>query len=192
QWQLNITCIAQLPIVAGPTWDSYPCIVVPVCYDAIVGILWMVQNNAHIDWDRCKIITRFGIIPEFVPPPFPEEGRESEVAALAYIDVSPQDDLWHVVDMIHDAQQFIELNAIDALTDGQESNINSSHPAVARLMEQYADRLHDTLPDELPPWHPQDPCLELCPDAELKNCPIYRMSASELEGLHKVLDELLA
>lgn len=43
---------AQLHIVAGPTSDYYDCIVAPVHYDLIVGIPWMMRNNANVNWDQ--------------------------------------------------------------------------------------------------------------------------------------------
>ncbi|KAJ1936273.1 hypothetical protein GGF37_005676, partial [Kickxella alabastrina] len=65
----------------------------------------MARNNAHVDWDQRIIQTRYGSIPEYVPAPLQGEGMGPEVAALAYLDVSPQDDLWAVVEMLQALHQ---------------------------------------------------------------------------------------
>ncbi|KAJ2490547.1 hypothetical protein IWW47_005141, partial [Coemansia sp. RSA 2052] len=189
--QIDITRTASLLINAGQTWGTYHCIVVPVRYDAIVGVPWMVQNNASIDWDRRVLVTRFGEIPEYSAAPSLREGAGLEGSALAYIDVSPRDDMWAAMDLLYDLQQQTEVYNIDALETGPARATAPVHPAATALLEKYSDRLRDELPDDLPPRRPQDPRLELRADAELKNRPVYRMSATETAGLREILDKLL-
>ncbi|KAJ1882004.1 hypothetical protein LPJ66_011221, partial [Kickxella alabastrina] len=69
----------------------------------------MACNNAHVDWDQRIIQMCYGPIPEYVPVPL-QEGMGPEVTALAYFDVSPQDDLWAVAEMLHALQQAVEIN----------------------------------------------------------------------------------
>ncbi|KAJ2823242.1 hypothetical protein FBU31_004349 [Coemansia sp. 'formosensis'] len=181
QRKVDISRIAaQLHIVAGPTSDYYDCIVAPVRYDLIVGVPWMMRNNAQVNWDQRLLWTRFGAIPEFVPAS-QWEGEGPEELEIACIDVSPQDELWDAAEALYDLQVAIVINSVDV----QESPVPSMpvHPLATQFAEMYKDRLRDKLPDELPPRRLQDPHLELRQDAELANRAVYRMSAEEIAGL---------
>ncbi|KAJ1891174.1 hypothetical protein LPJ66_007069 [Kickxella alabastrina] len=172
--------VPQLHIVASPTADLFNCIVAPIKYACIVGVPWMAHNNAHVDWDQRIIQTRYGSIPEYVPASLQGEGMGPEVAALAYFDVSLQDNLWAVAEMLHALQQAVEINTVGTAADSSNKNTATAHPKATRLSTIYKDRLRDELPEELPPRRPQDPTLELRQDAELQNHAVYRMSAPEL------------
>ncbi|KAJ1887204.1 hypothetical protein LPJ66_009236, partial [Kickxella alabastrina] len=111
--KISIARVApQLHIVTSPTASLFNCIVTPIKYACIVGVPWMAHNNAHVDWDQRIIQTRYGSIPEYVPVPLQGEGMGPEVAALAYFDISPQDDLWAVAEMLHALQQAVEINTV--------------------------------------------------------------------------------
>ncbi|KAJ1898187.1 hypothetical protein LPJ66_002913, partial [Kickxella alabastrina] len=105
----------------------------------------------------------YGPIPEYVPVLLQGEGMGPEVAAPAYIDVSLQDNLWAIAEMLHALQQAVEINTIRTTADSKE----------------------------LPPHHPQGLTLELRQDAELQNHAVYRISVPELKGLHEILGKLL-
>ncbi|KAJ2254418.1 hypothetical protein GGI13_002167 [Coemansia sp. RSA 455] len=190
QRKVNISRIAaQLHIVAGSTFNYYDCIVAPVHYDIIVGVPWMICNNANVNWDQRLLWTRFGAIPKFVPASH-GEGREPEEPEIACIDVSPQDELWEHAEALYDLQVAIVVNSVEV----QDYPVPSMpvHPLATKFAELYKDRLRDELPDELPPQHLRDPRLELRQEAELTYRAVYSMSAEETAGLHKVLDQLLA
>ncbi|KAJ2253781.1 hypothetical protein GGI13_002516 [Coemansia sp. RSA 455] len=144
----------QLHIVAGPTSNYYNCIVTPVCYELFVGVPWVICNNAHVNWDQRLLWTRFGAIPEFVPAS-QGKGREPEDPEIAYIDVSSQDELWEHAATLYDLHAVTVINSVET----QESPTSSVpvHPLATKFAELYKDRLHDELPDELPPRCLQDP-----------------------------------
>ncbi|KAJ1908576.1 hypothetical protein LPJ71_003876, partial [Coemansia sp. S17] len=157
---------AQLHLVAGPTSDYYDCIVAPVRYDIIVGVPWMMHNNANVNWNQRLLWTRFGPIPEFVPAS-QGEGREPEEPEIVCIDISPQNELWEHPEALYDLQVAIVINLVEV----QDSPVPSMpvHPLATKFTELYKDRLCDELPDELPPRRLQDPRLELRQEAELTN-----------------------
>ncbi|KAJ2376027.1 hypothetical protein IW150_002214, partial [Coemansia sp. RSA 2607] len=68
------------------------------------------------------------------------------------------------------------MPTIDEIVEVQANETCSvtEHPVAAKLHCEYADRLRHKLPEELPPQCPQDPMLELRPDAKLQNRVIYR------------------
>ncbi|KAJ2065969.1 hypothetical protein GGH13_005902 [Coemansia sp. S155-1] len=139
---------AQLHIVAGPTSDYYDCIVAPVRYDIIVGVPWMMCNDANVNWDQRLLWTHFSAIPEFVPAS-QNKGRGPEEPEIACIDVSPRDKLWEHAEALYDLQVAIVINSVEV----QDSPVPSMpvHPLATKFAELYKDRLHDELPDELPP-----------------------------------------
>ncbi|KAJ2100516.1 hypothetical protein GGI09_002244 [Coemansia sp. S100] len=149
QHKVDISRIAtQLHIVAGPTSDYYDCIVAPLRYDLIVGVPWMIRNNANIDWDERLLWTHFGAIPEFVPAS-QGEGREPEEPKITCINVSPRDKLWEHAEALYDLQVAIVVNSVEV----QDSPVPSMpvHPLASKFAELYKDRLRNELPDELPP-----------------------------------------
>ncbi|KAJ1901442.1 hypothetical protein LPJ66_000770 [Kickxella alabastrina] len=83
----------------------------------------MVCNNAHVDWDQCIMQMCYGPIPEYVPVPL--QGMGPEVAALAYIDVSLQDDLWAIAEILHTLQQAVEINTIGTAADSSDKNVKT-------------------------------------------------------------------
>ncbi|PIA12565.1 hypothetical protein COEREDRAFT_12593 [Coemansia reversa NRRL 1564] len=77
---------AQVPVQAGPTMANYDFVVAPIRYDVIVGLPWIVRNNASVDWDQRIMHTRFGPLEEYcLHPVFMAENTSRQAAEFAQL-----------------------------------------------------------------------------------------------------------
>ena len=183
----------HVQVTAGPTSANYNFVVAPIRYDAILGLPWIINNNAQVDWKNRALYTTSGKIYEYKEP-LPELNEIVPFNDNKTEILNEPEDIEDHVEAAAETTLINELIYEDLLEPDCEhrktDNEEPKHHRAEAIIKEYSDRLRIELPDELPPRRITDAKLELRPNAELKNRPIYRMSATETSALQEILESL--
>jgi len=142
-----------------------------------LGYEWLQYHNPTIDWklshlnlDKCRTWCR-KIIGEEEPENVEDNIKEVEEGErILYINLE---------------EEVLRRNQV-------ESEEKSFEETVPKEYWKFRESVFDKKSfDQLPPRRPWDHAIELIPEATLRDCKIYSLSAKEQEELDKFLDEHL-
>ena len=149
----------------------------------ILGMPWLCKWNPRIDWLSNTI--SIPMSPASPPP-----------------DYIPQQYLLHWLGLDVDQKISHRLNKRQAWLNGEQINkttisiqitqaAQSIEPVIPEWCKDFADVFSEKTHDQLPPHHPYDHTIKLCPDFAPKIAKVYSLNPTEMEPCKSFVEEHL-
>ncbi len=155
---------------------------VPVCplpeYDLLLGADFIKFHNLQVDWDKKTITPRDGIRLSLQRQP-------NKPPLIQMVTVRRLEKLIRHDEVVSTFTMLIQEKK------RKEDFIEGDAELTKETTEEFEDIFPDELPNELPPKRAVDHQITLIPGSKPTARRYYKMSASEMEELRRVIDELL-